>query len=449
MTTISRHHATAWTMLAALALVIGAMSASVIRPTPVSAADSTTVVAIGESNNADERAELLGVFGVEDSPDIVDVTVDETLTAWDGIFDLTGVDSAYSSTALTCGQTGSGVAVSTSNIEIVPPELYALTLVTAGLTDVELIVAAPDDAPALGMTALTGVFKSWDLSSCAGTGSDSSRRTLALQQLALVAGIGEAHGGAEAVRSTTNLLLASQQAVVLGEVGPADMDALVTAQADEQGLTLSADEQAGVVDFLDQLAGAGVDWNTFATEWTVDRASDTQVVMRPGVPADSPAPGAEATGVGGAIGTIRPAPATATATAERQPTQTPEPTATVVATATAQATATATTAPAAGITQPTDSGGSPSTNTSRLPSPWWLLLALLPLSLLALLILRRHRRTPLLARQRGLVSAGHGLAQRRTRESAAVAAVMHGEPTMRPVQRRSMTWRIRPRQVDA
>lgn len=414
------------------------------------ATEASTTVAIGESNTADQRAELLNVFGVEDSAAVVDVTVEETLTAWAGIFDLSGVDSAYSSTALTCTITGSGVAVSTSNIEIVPPELYALTLVTAGLTDVQLIVAAPDDAPALGMTALTGVFKTWDLSPCAGTGGDPERRDLALQELALVAGIGEAHGGADAVRSTTNLVLTLQQAVVLGQVATDGLDALVTLKAGEVGLILTADEQERIVDFLGQLDRSNTDWDAFATGWTVEQPGTLRVTMRPGEAddvsvEDVSGDDAVATGVGGAISTTQPVGATATS----QPTETSRPTATIAVAATATATAPATTTPDSGVAGPVDVNGPTAGDEAGIAFPWWPLLALIPLALLILLIVRRHHQTPLVARQRAPVSAAEALAHRRAVESAAVAAVIRQEPTLRRDPRRPVTWRVRPGQGDA
>jgi hypothetical protein len=80
---------------------------------------------------------VLRFLDATESDQVVTVTVDETLQAMDGVFDLAGIDTAYSSTALTRDPVGTGITVSTRNIEVIPPELYALTLLTAGMGDVQ------------------------------------------------------------------------------------------------------------------------------------------------------------------------------------------------------------------------------------------------------------------------------------------------------------------------
>jgi uncharacterized protein YpuA (DUF1002 family) len=81
---------------------------------------------------------------------VTTVTVDETARAMEGIFDTSGITSAYSSTALTCLDQGAGLEVATRNITVVPPALYAMALATAGIDDATLVVAAPADAPRRG-----------------------------------------------------------------------------------------------------------------------------------------------------------------------------------------------------------------------------------------------------------------------------------------------------------
>ncbi|MDP9363857.1 MAG: DUF1002 domain-containing protein, partial [Chloroflexota bacterium] len=162
---------------ASVALVLGAGAAPV-------AAEEWRSITIGESNDAAQQAELLAYFEAGADDKLATVSVEETLAAMAGIFDLEGVDTAYSSTALACREPGSGLEVSTRNIEVVSPELYALALVTAGIEDAELLVAAPDDAPALGMTALTGVFTTMDGAPCGPGNGAAARQRFALEGLA-------------------------------------------------------------------------------------------------------------------------------------------------------------------------------------------------------------------------------------------------------------------------
>ena len=287
------------------------------QPFAVQAAEGVRTVALGESNSEAQRAEVMAFLNASETDQVVTVTVAETFQAMDGVFELAGVDSAYSSTALTCQSAGSGIDVMTRNIEVIPPELYALALLTAGLSDVELAVAAPNDAPALGMTAMTGVFKTWDMAACSGSGNDPARRQLALEELALIAEIGQ---DLEAVRQTTLVVLDAQQKIVAQPVTKDELAAIVAAETDEVGLDLSDADEAAIVDFLARLGGANIDWGLFANGWSTQHAEDgSGVVLTATTASANPA------GVGGATGPIRIGPALSTPDV---PTVTPSPTAT-------------------------------------------------------------------------------------------------------------------------
>lgn len=258
------------TGVATLAIMVAAHSS------PVAATDGIQTVSIGESNTETQRAEVLEYLSASDADQVVTVSVDETLRTMDGVFDLSGVDSAYSSTAMTCDAEGSGIDVMTRNIEVVPPELYALALVTAGMSDVRLGVAAPSDAPALGMTALTGVFKTWDMAPCSDSGGDPERRQLALEELALIAEIGQEP---EAVRQTTLVVLETQRELLGGEITTDQLDQVVASRAEEAGLDLSDDDQAQIVDFLGRLVDADIDWGLFTRGWSTEYAEDGSGVV--------------------------------------------------------------------------------------------------------------------------------------------------------------------------
>ncbi len=271
---------------------------------PVAATSQPPTVSIGESNSEAQTAEVLDFLGAARSDQVVTVTVDETVQSMGAVFDVSGIETAYSSTALSCRADRSGISVTTRNIEVIPPELYALTLLTAGLSDVQLAVAAPSDAPALGMTAMTGVFKTWDLAGCSGSGGDPVRRQLALEQLALIAEIGQ---DPEAIRRTTLAVLEAQQQITANQPPLDELDAIVSLRTDAAGLDLSDQEQAAIVAFLDRLSRASIDWEDFTHGWSTQSVDNgSGVVLKAH---DDPEPVAASTpvpaGVGGASGPIR------------------------------------------------------------------------------------------------------------------------------------------------
>jgi uncharacterized protein YpuA (DUF1002 family) len=291
-------------VFATLVILLSALPGSAAATT----AEQARTVAIGESNNQMQRDQILDFLGATDTDQVVTVTVDETVQTMGGVFDVSGINTAYSSTALSCRPEGSGIEVTTRNIEVIPPELYALALLTAGMSDVELAVAAPNDAPALGMTAMTGVFKTWEMAPCSGAGGDPVRRQLALEELALIAEIGQEPG---AVRQTTLVVLEAQRKVIGEQVTTDQLDAIVASRSRAAGLDLGDEDQAAIVDFLDRLSGAEIDWGTFTNGWATRYSDDGAGVVLTANADKEAAPVGRAVpaGVGGATGPIEVGPA--------------------------------------------------------------------------------------------------------------------------------------------
>jgi uncharacterized protein YpuA (DUF1002 family) len=284
-------------------------------PGVVRAADSPTTITIGESNTDAQVQEVLGYFGAETSAPALTVTLADTQREMDGIFDTSGITSAYSSTALTCRAAGSGLDVSTHNITVVTPGLYAMALATAGVDDAALVVAAPDDAPAEGMTALAGVFATWKTGPCASGALNPERQRLALEELALTAEVGQALAETtdSGVQTAADVVLATQRRIVVGRLAnPTAVDAALGAEETAAGISVPAAERARLVDLLTRLGGGGLDWGTFAGGWDIGRDdANTAVTM-----------------TGRAVGGASAAPTVAAATSTPAPAATATPTAT-------------------------------------------------------------------------------------------------------------------------
>jgi hypothetical protein len=122
-----------------------------VLPGPAAAqTPATTTITIGESNSPAQVDELLAAFEATGDEPVTTVTVDETARAMEGIFDTSGITSAYSSTALTCLDQGAGLEVATRNITVVPPALYAMALATAGIDDATWSWRPPPTRPRRG-----------------------------------------------------------------------------------------------------------------------------------------------------------------------------------------------------------------------------------------------------------------------------------------------------------
>jgi uncharacterized protein YpuA (DUF1002 family) len=258
---------------AVVLLLLAVLFAGVIAHQGFAADDGKTIM-LGESLSDAERQELLDFFGANGDDRVETVTVSETQDAMEGIINRS-FSTAYSSTSLQCRELGDGLEVKTRNITIITPSLYAMALVTAGLGDGELLVAAPNGAPAEGLTALTGVFKTWDIAPCDSGSTTQERQRLALEQLALAVEIGQALGTPTGVADAGNLVLYLQQAVVIdGLTKAGEISDAIANQEAIAGISIPQDQRDRLIDLMVRLADADIDWSTFSAGWTIKPTDD-------------------------------------------------------------------------------------------------------------------------------------------------------------------------------
>jgi uncharacterized protein YpuA (DUF1002 family) len=325
-------------VLSRLALVLVAVVALAFGASL--SAKTTKTITLGESLNEDQKRELLDYFKASPDDKVIIITEKETNDAMAGVLDGfgQGMTGAYSSTALTCRELGDGLDVTTRSISLVTPSMYAMALVTAGIGDARLVVAAPELAPAGGMAALTGVFKTWEIAPCDSGKTSKKRQKLALEELALTSQIGQAlvnQGFADGIQRASDLVLDTQKTIVTDRLNDeSEIEAALAAQEQAQGVTIPPDLRPKLVDLMVRLVAAKIDWSTFSAGWVIERNEDnTHIKM---------------TGDGIAIRHARQtataeaaAAMTATAEAEAAMTATAEAEIALTATANAQLTATA------------------------------------------------------------------------------------------------------------
>jgi uncharacterized protein YpuA (DUF1002 family) len=160
------------------------------------------VVYGGDVSAADQR-ELASYFGTDQTDSTETVAREEQVDALQaqGI-SVSLSDQAISSIRLVCGET-SGLHVETHNITRVAAPMYAAALLTAGLSDVSLQVAAPSDKPVSGDTALVGIFKAHPTCS-ARKPPDPERVRLAYEELRVTTAL--ASGGADLTHASALIL---------------------------------------------------------------------------------------------------------------------------------------------------------------------------------------------------------------------------------------------------
>ena len=113
-----------------------------------------------------------------------------------------------------CQPPGSGVHVHTDNITDIPAAAYANAMVTAGVSDATVTVAAPSGKPMTGETGLVGVLRAYP--SChGGEAIPPSRLRLAYEELHVTGelaadGAGWDHAAAAMLRATQAIVTSRQ-----------------------------------------------------------------------------------------------------------------------------------------------------------------------------------------------------------------------------------------------
>ena len=138
----------------AILLLIGA--AGLAFEMEAHAEETKTVIALGADLSAEQKATVLGLMGITEEQlagcEVIYITNDQEHQYLDSYLG--------SSVMLKKGTKGSGVNVTTKNINYCTTGMYRNALLTAGIQDTEVIVAAPTQIS--GTAALIGAVKAYE-----------------------------------------------------------------------------------------------------------------------------------------------------------------------------------------------------------------------------------------------------------------------------------------------
>lgn len=279
VTTLSLHR-TSFRIASLIALAAAVMATLVLTAYPARpvslAQEEERLVTLGADLTQEQEREVLDLLGADRQDRIIRVTTAETKKASEGIIDLPEDFPSISSTAITCRPQGSGINVRTQNIQSVTAGMYAQSLLTAGITDVDLSVAAPEDAEAEGLTALTGIFKAYRSSPCTGEKLDPQRERLAQRELGITADLGEAVGDQGQAAS---IVLNTQEQVVSRKLRDrAEIQQVLDNQLRNAGGQEIPDGLRNrLLGLMTDLGSPDVRWGGYAQGWRIQNLNDNQV----------------------------------------------------------------------------------------------------------------------------------------------------------------------------
>lgn len=217
-------------------------------------------IAFGADLKPEEKATVLSIFGITEadlaSYRMIEITNADEHEYLDNYLDANVIGTrALSSVMIVKTEEGSGISVSTKNINYCTTGMYCNALVTAGLSDANVTVAGPFNIS--GTSALVGAIKAYSVM----TGEEISEATLdtATDELVTTAEIGESIGDNEKV---VELVAAAKQKIFEEELSnESDIRNAVQSSADALNINIGQDDVEKLTSMLKKVSDVDIDVN--------------------------------------------------------------------------------------------------------------------------------------------------------------------------------------------
>lgn len=237
----------------------------------VLAAENDTVVALGADLSAEQRATVLGLMGLTEE-ELADCTVlyitnDMEHEYLDAYLDASVIGTrSLSSVKITRAAAGSGILVTTQNINYCTTGMYRNALMTAGMEDTEVLVVGP--TPISGTAGLIGALKAYEVMSSE-TVSDTVLDT-ALDELITTGELADSIQGDISSEEVEALIAWLKGKIASGDLDTGDEDSMrETLEEGEEtfGINLTQEEKDQIIALLKKLDALGLD-----AEYLIDQA---------------------------------------------------------------------------------------------------------------------------------------------------------------------------------
>ena len=223
------------------------------------------ILALGSDLSAEQRATVLGLLGINEADlanyEVIYVTNQEEHQYLDAYMSSSVIGTkALSSVLIRPADEGAGLNVSTYNISYCTIDMYTNALLTAGLEDADVYVAAPSNIS--GTSALIGAVKGYaDM-----TGSSVNEQALetAVNELVVTGEIGDILGDSETASDMVAYI--KQQIVDQGVDSKEDIETIIRNAMKEFGISLSDEDVAKLVDLMDKISKLDIDVDALARQ---------------------------------------------------------------------------------------------------------------------------------------------------------------------------------------
>ena len=250
---------------AVLLLSMPVMVAEVDQSRIVNIDASKSIIALGADLSAEQRATVLSLMDVTEADlanyQVVTITNDMEHQYLDAYMDASVIGSkSLSSVKITPAESGHGVLVTTKNINYCTTGMYRNALLTAGVSDADILVVGPTEIS--GTAALIGAIKGYEALS----GESVSDTTLdtAMNELITTGEIAMQDADSQDIEE----LIAFVKAKVAA--GGLDSDDQIRSAIEEGedkfGVTLTEDEINQIIAIMQKINQLGLDPNVLVSQ---------------------------------------------------------------------------------------------------------------------------------------------------------------------------------------
>lgn len=250
---------------AVLLLSMPVMAAEVDQSRIVNIDASKSIIALGADLSAEQRATVLSLMDVTEADlanyQVITITNDMEHQYLDAYMDASVIGSkSLSSVKITPAESGHGVLVTTKNINYCTTGMYRNALLTAGVSDADILVVGPTEIS--GTAALIGAIKGYEAMS----GESVSDTTLdtAMNELITTGEIAMQDADSQDIEE----LIAFVKAKVAA--GGLDSDAQIRSAIEEGedkfGVTLTEDEINQIIAIMQKINQLGLDPNVLVSQ---------------------------------------------------------------------------------------------------------------------------------------------------------------------------------------
>ena len=242
---------------------LNAFAATAEQKNPINEKLGVPIVVYGGNLSEDEKATVKTALRIDQEAEIDEITISgQDLAKY--IKDSNPSSRMYSSAKITRQDEGKGLTISIvtpANITQVTSEMYASAMLTAGIEDAIVEIAAPK--PVTGHSALVGIYKAYEVKT--GETLDIERTDVANDELSVATSLAESAGVSD--EQVAELLTQIKKTIAENKPeSKEEVQEIVEDQLAKFQINLSDKDRELLVDLMDRISKLDIDFSKLSSQ---------------------------------------------------------------------------------------------------------------------------------------------------------------------------------------